>query len=112
MHELAITESVVAAITDRLGDAPVSRVDLEIGRLSGVVSDSVRFCFDLVVAGTSLAGAALLIVETPGRARCRACDAVSTVHDPLPLCPCGSADVEVTGGQELRIRSVEVAEHV
>jgi Hydrogenase/urease nickel incorporation, metallochaperone, hypA len=47
MHELAITESVVEAVAERVGDARVTRVVLEIGMLSGVLPDALRFCFDL-----------------------------------------------------------------
>jgi hydrogenase nickel incorporation protein HypA/HybF len=56
VHELAITESVIEAITDRVGDIKVTRVLLEIGKLSGVVPDAVRFCFDIAADGTPLAG--------------------------------------------------------
>lgn len=108
MHELSITESIVAAVTERLPDAPVRRLRLEIGRLSGVVPDSVRFCFDLVAAGTTLEGAELEIDEPSGRARCRSCSTAFETAEVLPLCDCGSADVEVIGGSELRIREVEV----
>ena len=66
MHELAVTESVVAAVTERLPEARITTVRLEIGALSGVVADSVRFCFDLVTEGTNLAGASLEIDESPG----------------------------------------------
>ena len=65
VHELAITESVIEAITARVGDTKVTRVLLEIGKLSGVVPDAVRFCFDIAADGTSLVGAALEIIETP-----------------------------------------------
>jgi hydrogenase nickel incorporation protein HypA/HybF len=109
MHELAITESVVAAVTDRLPDAKVTSVRLEIGALSGVVADSVRFCFDLVTEGTALAGATLEITESPASCRCRACGAEFAPDGPILLCPCGSADVAVLSGADLRILSVQVA---
>ena len=108
MHELAITESVVQAVTERLPDATIRCVYLEIGPLSGVVTDSVRFCFDLVIAGTSLEGARLDIDEPSGRAHCVDCDTEFAVDDLILLCPCGSANVEVLAGRQLRIRSVEV----
>jgi hydrogenase nickel incorporation protein HypA/HybF len=66
VHELAITEGVVEAVTDRLPGARITCVRLEIGVLSGVVADSVRFCFELATEGTSLQGASLEITETPG----------------------------------------------
>ncbi|HJQ46685.1 MAG TPA: hydrogenase maturation nickel metallochaperone HypA [Amycolatopsis sp.] len=108
MHELSITQSIVDAIVERMDGATVTAVRLEIGRLSGVVPDSVRFCFDVVCAGTTLEGARLDIDEPGGRARCRSCAEEFTMDDLIPLCPCGSADIEVLSGKELRIRSVEV----
>jgi hydrogenase nickel incorporation protein HypA/HybF len=109
MHELSLTQGVVEAITDRLGDRRVVMVRLEIGKLSGVVVDSVRFCFDLVVAGTSLAGARLEVVEPGGRARCRDCGSEFRSDDPILLCSCGSSDVEVLAGTELLIKAVQLA---
>jgi hydrogenase nickel incorporation protein HypA/HybF len=108
MHELSIVQSVVDAIGERLGEARVGRVTLEIGRLSGVVPDSVRFCFDLVAEGTTLDGARLEIVEPAGRARCRTCGADVELPDFVALCSCGSADLDVIAGDELRIREVEL----
>ena len=75
MHELAISQSVVDAVLARTGDARVTVVRLDVGRLSGVVPDALRFCFDLVADGTPLAGAELRIAEPPGRARCATCGA-------------------------------------
>ena len=109
MHELAIAESVVDTVTQRLPGAEVTCVRLEIGALSGVVPDSIRFCFDLATEGTGLEGAALEITEPPARCRCRACGAEFQPDTPIVLCPCGSADVAVLAGEELKILSVQVA---
>lgn len=108
MHELGITQSVVDAVLDAVEEPRITRLQLEIGTLSGVVPDSVRFCFDLVAEGTPLEGAYLDIVEPTGRGRCRVCGAEFELPDPIVLCACGSADVAVLAGQELRVRSVEV----
>ncbi len=109
MHELAITESVVNAVTGRLPDAKITCVCLEIGPMSGVVPDSVRFCFDLVTEGTGLEGARLEITQPSALARCRACQAEFEPDGQIALCRCGSADVAVLAGQELKITSVQVA---
>jgi len=109
MHELSVTQSVVDAVIDRMGDAEVRSVLLEIGKLSGIEPDSVKFCFEIVASGTTLAGAQLEIVEPPGQGRCRTCGEVLSLDDRILLCSCGSADVEVLAGTELRIRSVQVA---
>ena len=109
MHELAIAESVVETVTERLPGAKVTRVHLEIGALSGVVADSIRFCFDLATEGTGLAGAQLDISEPPARCRCRSCDSEFVPDCPIVLCPCGSPDVAVLSGEQLKIVSVSVA---
>jgi hydrogenase nickel incorporation protein HypA/HybF len=109
VHELAITESVVQAVTGRLPDAKITCVRLEIGPLSGVVADSVRFCFDLVTEGTNLDGASLEISEPAARCRCRVCGSEFTPDGPILLCPCGSPEVAVLSGADLKILSVQVA---
>lgn len=109
MHELAITQSIVDAVTERTDGARVATVRLEIGKLSGVVVDSVRFCFDLVAAGTALDGAALDIAEPAGEAHCRSCAMTFPTSDLILLCACGSADVQLLRGDQLLIKSVEVA---
>jgi len=109
MHELAITEQIVAAVTDRLPDQKITLVRLEIGALSGVVADSVRFCFDLVTEGTNLEGANLEITEPAARCRCHDCGREFEPDGPIMLCQCDSADVVVLTGADLLILSVEVA---
>lgn len=109
MHELAIAEGLVDAVTERLPGARITAVRLEIGALSGVVADSLRFCFDLATEGTPLEGALLEIDEPVARCECRACGAGFEPGGPIPLCPCGSADVAVVSGQQLSLTSVKVA---
>jgi hydrogenase nickel incorporation protein HypA/HybF len=108
VHELAIAQSIVETIGERCAGARVTRVRLSIGKLSGVVPDAVRFCFDLAAAGTPVAGAVLDIEVPAGWARCRSCGDEHGIDDLIPLCPCGSADLDVLRGQSLTIRSVEV----
>jgi hydrogenase nickel incorporation protein HypA/HybF len=109
VHELAITQGVVEAVTARTGDAPVAAVRVRVGRLSGVVPDAMRFCFELVTAGTPLEGAALELDQPEGRGRCRSCRAEFALPDLILLCACGSADVEVLAGRELAVASVVLA---
>ncbi|MDQ2835994.1 MAG: hydrogenase maturation nickel metallochaperone HypA [Actinomycetota bacterium] len=112
MHELAVTQSIVDAVSEYAGDATVSCVRLRVGKLSGVVPHALQFCFELVTEGTTLQGAELIIDEQPGVGHCRGCDSEIALTDLILLCPCGSADVGVTSGRELTIQSIEVAERV
>jgi hydrogenase nickel incorporation protein HypA/HybF len=109
MHELAITESLVNTVREYAGESKVIRVRLAIGKLSGVVPGAVGFCFDVCAAGTPLEGARLEVEEVAARVRCRTCDAELVLEDAIPLCTCGSADVDVLSGHELKIKEVEVA---
>jgi len=109
MHELAITEEIVDAVRARCAPGErVTRVVLEIGKLSSVLPDAVRFCFDLCCEGTPLHGAALAIEEPPGRARCRRCDGEVLLERPFGRCACGSTELDWISGEELRIRSIEL----
>ena len=111
MHELAIAQSIVEAVCEVAGDVRVNRVQLKIGGLAGVISDSIRFCFDLCTRATVLEGAELQIEEIAARARCLECSAEFVVENFIALCECGSSRVEIVAGDELRITEVEL-EHV
>ena len=108
MHELGITQEVVAIAKEHANGRRVSRLVLEIGNLSGVLPDAVRFCFDLCAEGTVVAGAVLEIIETPGRGRCRACGNEVTMDRPFGRCVCGETDLEWLAGDELRVRELEL----
>jgi hydrogenase nickel incorporation protein HypA/HybF len=109
VHEMALVCEVLDVLTERTRGAPVRRVVLEIGRLSAVVPDAVRFCFDLAAEATVAENALLQIVETPGRAHCRGCDREVSLDGPLGRCECGGIDLDWISGQEFRIKEVEVA---
>jgi hydrogenase nickel incorporation protein HypA/HybF len=108
MHELAITESMVAAVAERVGATRVARVRLQVGSLAGVVPHALRFCFEICARGTVLEGAALEIDEIAGRGSCRQCGAEIAMGSFLDACGCGSTDLAVLAGEELRIKHVEV----
>lgn len=108
MHEMAIAQSIVEAILDEVDGRRVIVVRLSVGELSGVAPEAIRFCFDVIVEGTVLAGTALDIDQPVGTARCRSCENDFIVADLVLLCPCGSTSVTLQTGRELTIRSVEV----
>jgi hydrogenase nickel incorporation protein HypA/HybF len=66
VHELAIAEAVIDGIRDQIGVARVTRVFLEVGTLSCVEPDAIRFCFELCAQGTTVEGAAVEIAPVPG----------------------------------------------
>ena len=109
MHELGITRNVVAICAERADGARVIRVTLEIGKLAAVMPDSVRFCFDICTQGTVVEGAALDIIETAGRARCRDCNGEVALTELFGRCGCGSVNLQLIAGEEVKIKEMEVA---
>ena len=108
MHELSITQSIVEACAERAGGTAVGRVTIEVGRLTCVMPDALRFCYKVCTEGTSLAGSELEIIEIAGRARCRACGEELALNDLLAPCGCGSHDLQYLAGEDLRIREMEL----
>lgn len=111
VHELSIAQSLLDIIVDesqrhRLGR--VSKVKLQVGELSAVVPDSLRFCFDLVSRDTVASGA-LIEIETIGiTARCDKCDLSFEVKDRVFECPkCGEPVFQMLSGRELHVMSIE-----
>jgi hydrogenase nickel incorporation protein HypA/HybF len=109
MHELGITQEIIAVVTERAGERRVRRVVLEIGKLSGVLPDAIQFCFGLCSERTAVEGAELEILQPDGRGRCRRCGAEVAMKAVLARCPCGSNNLEWISGEELRIKEMELA---
>ena len=115
MHEMGIALQIVEIATDSLpadlGQARVAAVNLKIGKLAAVIPESLRFCFDVAVKDTLLAGAKLAIEEVPVVAKCNDCDAQWTIDEPVFVCKtCQSGSLEILSGRELDIESIEVVE--
>ncbi len=108
MHELGITQGIIELVAERAAGAKVNVLRLEIGKLSAIMPDAIRFCFDLCAQDTALDGAQLEIIEIPGRGRCRQCGGELAMEDFLARCECGSIDLECIAGEQLKIKEMEV----
>lgn len=112
MHEMSLAEGVIQLVeeTARREDARrVKLVVLEIGRLSAVEPEAMRFCFDAVTRGGIADGAALDIVEVEGSGWCLPCGQTVAIAERYGSCPrCGSHQVQPTGGTEMRVREIEI----
>jgi hydrogenase nickel incorporation protein HypA/HybF len=113
MHELSIASSIADVALRHARGRPVSRVEVAVGHLRQVVPASLEFAFELVAQGTPLEGAELALHEIPAAGRCAACGAESRLDGfPLNCRACGSGDVEIVAGEELRVESLDVEEEV
>lgn len=112
MHEMSLCESIVQIIEEQASAQQfkqVRRVILNIGALSSVDADALRFCFDVVAAHSVAQGAELEIHTTPTQAWCITCAtnvAITQRFDPCPRC--GGHQVMVAGCDDMCIKELEV----
>ena len=104
MHELSIASAIAEIAGDHARGRRITRVEVRIGALRQVVPDALTFAFALLAEGTEL-----VIEHVPARVTCRACAVESEPTDfPFGCASCGSVDVEVNGGDELLVDSLEL----
>ena len=112
MHEMSLVENILQIIEDAALKQQFSQVKtvwLEIGQLACVEQESLRFYFDVVTQDSIARQARLEIIEVAGQALCTQCNQdilIATYHEACPHC--GSYALQVTQGNGMRIRELEV----
>lgn len=110
MHELGIAMEIAEIAAERAGEAAkINRVVVEVGRLTAVLPDALAFAWDAAIEDSPLAGCVLEIVVVAGRGRCRTCGTEQELSMPFGRCTCGTTDLELIAGEDLRIRELEVS---
>lgn len=108
MHELGLCTSIVDAIEKRAGDRPVAHVRVRVGKLHHVHPEAFEQSFMVAAMGTVAEDAEADLVLLPVRAGCCSCEASWDCDDVPIVCPaCGSVDLELLGGEELVLESIE-----
>ena len=112
MHELSLAQSVVELIEAaalREGFARVHTVRLDIGALSCVEPEALRFAFESATVGTCAQGARLEILPVAGQGACPVCGHQTDMDTLYDLCPaCEAAPLHVLRGTEMRVRDLDV----
>ncbi len=112
MHEMSLCEGIRSVIEDQARHheiQQVKRVRVEVGRFAGVEKPALEFAFDVVMRGSVAEGATLEMIELPGKAMCYDCVKEVEILDRLDPCPdCGGGKLMPVGGDELRIKDLEV----
>ena len=112
MHEMSVAQNIVEIVQQYLPEGDpggVHSVRIRVGQFSGIVRESLEFCFNVITEGTPLEGAVLDIEDVALMVRCRTCSEVSTPAEGLFICQgCGSSDVHILSGTELQVVSLEL----
>lgn len=112
MHELSLCNNIIKIVARRAaadGFVRVSLVRLEVGALSNVEPQALRFGFTAASRGTIADGARLEIIETPAHAWCPDCAAEVIVRSRIESCPvCAGPLINLRGGDMLSVKDMEV----
>lgn len=112
MHEMSLCESILGILEHQALEQQYRKVKtvwLEIGALSSVEPDAMRFCFDAVMQGSLADRARLEIVHVQGQAWCLQCSQNVIIHQRYEACPvCGSFQLQINDGEQMRIKELEV----
>ena len=112
MHELSVAESILEIVRTNVPpgeELAVKSVKLKVGRLAGVVADSLDFCFTAITQETPFEDVMLDIEMTPFVIQCRTCGTSSGNESGVAVCPaCSSTETEVVSGTELQVMAIEL----
>lgn len=127
MHEFSICQNLVSAALAELKkysssrrhsdekngkngcQARLKKIRIVVGRQHAVVPDNLRFAYEVLTRDTPAEGSILAIRVVPVTGRCRKCGWHGKIQEARYLCAdCESGDLELTGGNELYMESLEV----
>ena len=119
MHELSMAQAIVDTVLDAAekNDAQdVLEITIEIGQLTMLNSEQLKFLLDVIIEGTLLENSKILIEEIPVEIRCQSCDFKGEANTEgsdhyltIVLCPeCGGREVEITKGRECNVKNIRI----
>lgn len=116
MHELSVTESLLNTAYDYASKNDSSKVtilNIKIGKLSGIIGDSVQFYWDIISENTICAGSKLKFTHVSAKFECQKCGNNYELENELIPCPaCGSMDLKTIQGDEFLLESIEIEKDI
>lgn len=114
MHELSIAQSIIHIAENAVPPdcrAPVTSIGLQIGELSGIEIESLKFAFSVIREDTRLDKAELAIQIINGEAECSSCGTIFPIISFGTCCPgCGSYSMKILKGREMKVLNIVVDE--
>lgn len=112
MHEMSVAESILELITNsskKENFTQVRKIRLALGIFSTIEPQALDFCFDVVTKGSIAEKAKLEITIVNGQGWCMLCSKNVELKEREVQCPeCGSYQIQITSGDEMKIVDVEV----
>ena len=120
MHEFSIASEIVQNVLDAANKNKAKKIlsiQLEIGELSLLNLEQVRFWIQELFRETAAEGAQVKIKEIKAHLRCHSCQYKGKEHigdkdffshfTPLACPRCGSLEVEIEKGRECMLRKIQ-----
>jgi len=114
MHEFSICQTLVAAVLKELGKLKNRKIRLNKARVSAgqyhrIVPASLKFAYKILTKDTPAEGSSLLIKSIPIKLKCKQCGWKGSTRAICFVCrKCGGVDLDIIGGKELYLESIEV----
>ena len=110
MHDLSLCQNMLDIVEQQCKTHHIKKVTdlwLEIGTLSCVELDALKFCFDITCQGTPAEGCKLHLIPIAAQAWCWQCQELIEIQAHHDTCPkCGSTHLQRQTGDELRIKEM------
>ena len=111
MHEFTITKSILSIVLQKAQEVKarkITKVDLQVGRLTGCVPECIQLQFDILSRNTAADGARLIFHQPPARLHCRYCNRDYATDSLDLVCPeCHTLEIDILSGSELYVESME-----
>jgi hydrogenase nickel incorporation protein HypA/HybF len=112
MHELSVAQNIIEIVKENIPENELGNVKtifLEVGEFSGIVSDSLQYCFDVIKSDTPLGNSKMEIKKIPFVLYCNKCKSETTNNMGIRLCEkCGGYDTKIISGTDMQITNVEI----
>lgn len=112
MHELSIALGIVKIAEKEVEKSHfkrVTKIELQIGTLSGIELDSLNFVWESAVKDTVLENAIKDIEIIKAKGKCIDCDTEFDMEHIYDSCPdCNSNFKGILSGKELKVKALEV----
>ena len=115
MHEMSLAVEIVdlaVKTAERENGERISHIEIEVGSLAGVLVDSLEFCLGAAARSTRAEDSTFQINPRMAQGKCKDCDSDFEVVSYYQNCPrCDGINVEITGGQELKVAAITIEDN-
>ena len=112
MHELSIARSLLSLVRENTpAHSRVRSALVRVGPLQAIEPGAMQLAWHAVSDDTSLDGVTLSLTFAPWQLRCRECGLQWNSNNWPDPCPCGSREVDPSGGDDLTLLSLDVEEY-